>query len=185
MLFNKWRTLFPQSDYQKRLNGAHTQCRQVCIPVGCVPSAAVAIWGGRRVGVGVCPVCVCVCAMGQTPARPPVDRMTDACENVTFPQLLSDWSLILFTPTSWLLLMAVLLRFGRRYLKEPVLWSLVFFSTAVPVPSSASSFFWNGNLSKDHENWRYFCTYSSCLMSTIKNMNFKDISCARFTLYKK
>ena len=48
---------------------------QKCIPVRCVPSAAVAIsWGVSAQG-GVC----------QTP---PLDRMTDICGNITFPQLL-------------------------------------------------------------------------------------------------
>ena len=44
--------------------------KQKCIPVGCVPSAAVAIsWGG--------------CLPGGVSA-PPRNRMTDACENITF-----------------------------------------------------------------------------------------------------
>ena len=98
---------------------------QECIPVGCIPSAAVAVsgggwgvggevvclrgvwpggvclwgslsnwvsaWGGVFVfgggylsNGGVCPGGVCL--GGEHPT--PVDRMTDACENTTFPQLL-------------------------------------------------------------------------------------------------
>ena len=92
---------------------------QECIPVGCIPSAAVAIcWGGclprglsARGGVcpgggGVCPGGICpgrgclsrgvspvgVCPGGVYPSmhwgrHPPVDRMTDRCKNITFPQV--------------------------------------------------------------------------------------------------
>ena len=84
--------------------------KQECIPVGCLPSAAVAVLGGclpRSVCLrlsaqrGVCPGGAClggvcpgscmpragrlpkgVSALGCTP--PPMDRMTDACENITF-----------------------------------------------------------------------------------------------------
>ena len=45
---------------------------QECIPVGCIPSAAVAICWGRRGGGGVCPL---------------ADFLTHACENIIFPQL--------------------------------------------------------------------------------------------------
>ena len=48
---------------------------QECIPVGCIPSAAVPFRGG-----GVWP--------GGYKPPPSVDGMTDACENITFPQLL-------------------------------------------------------------------------------------------------
>ena len=73
---------------------------QECIPVGCVPSAAVAVcWGGVSArgclpggclpgGVcleGVCPGGLPKCMLGYTP--PPVNRMTDVCENITFLQL--------------------------------------------------------------------------------------------------
>ena len=58
----------------------------VCVPGGCLP------------GEGVC-VCVCVCVclggvcrevsvQGDCEHLPCVDRMKDACENITFPQLL-------------------------------------------------------------------------------------------------
>ena len=54
-----------------------------CIAVGCVPSAAVATEGpcipactGQKGGGGVCPG-----GVSHTPL-PPVNRMTDACENV-------------------------------------------------------------------------------------------------------
>ena len=60
--------------------------KQECIPVGCVPSAAVAITvcpgGGSAQGGGVCP--------GESVyggVHPPVDRMTDRCKNITLPQL--------------------------------------------------------------------------------------------------
>ena len=45
-------------------------------------------WPSR--GEGVCPggVCLGVSARGCTPSSPPMDRMTDPCENITFPQLL-------------------------------------------------------------------------------------------------
>ena len=91
------------------------------IPVGCVPSAAVAVCsggGGVCLGGFVCPGgasahggylpgggCVCpgrkvmfsqasvilftgVCVPGGMSGRhPPVNRITDACENITLPQL--------------------------------------------------------------------------------------------------
>ena len=86
--------------------------KQECIPVGCVPSAEVTFErgclprgcvsaqgvcvcpGGVSAGGGVCPGgvflvgclpggCLPQCMLGYTP---PVNRMTDACENITFPQ---------------------------------------------------------------------------------------------------
>ena len=82
---------------------------QECIPVGCVLSTAVAISEGSvRLGVsaqgvsaqggvcrgasvggvsqgGVCPGGVCP---GEClPHHPPVNRISDACENITLPQL--------------------------------------------------------------------------------------------------
>ena len=57
--------------------------QQECIEVGCVPSAAVAVRGG-----GVCPEDVSRGGLPWGGVHPPVDRMTDACENITFPQLL-------------------------------------------------------------------------------------------------
>ena len=82
--------------------------KQECIPVGCVPSAAVAIcWGGGCLPGGVSAqrgclprggVCPGVCLPGGVSAQgagvsagvcladtPPVDRMTDPCENITLP----------------------------------------------------------------------------------------------------
>ena len=47
--------------------------KQECIPVGCVPSAAVASRGE------------CVCLGG---VHLPTCGQTDTCENITFPQLL-------------------------------------------------------------------------------------------------
>ena len=46
---------------------------QECIPAGCVPSAAVAAGSARDGEVSA--------------THTPVDRMTDACENITLPQL--------------------------------------------------------------------------------------------------
>ena len=57
---------------------------QECIPVGCVPSAAVAVSGG---GEGEWPT-VGVCL--QVPLLElytPPNRITDRCKNITFPQL--------------------------------------------------------------------------------------------------
>ena len=73
---------------------------QECIPVGRVPSAAVAVCWGRGClpakgrlprgwlsrGVSARGVCVSKHALSQTP-HPPVNRMTDRCKNITFPQL--------------------------------------------------------------------------------------------------
>ena len=76
--------------------------KQECIPVGCVLSAAVAVGGMSRGWVCVWKVGVsrgvCVCTgggvfvqLGVCPGGlytfPPVDRMTDTCENIIFPQL--------------------------------------------------------------------------------------------------
>ena len=106
---------------QNQMNRAqeHIQNEQECIPVGCVPSAAVVVC--PRVGVstqrrewvggclpGVCPAGVCPggclpggqCLLGGAVSTqgwgvwpggvcqtPPVNRMTDACKNITLPQL--------------------------------------------------------------------------------------------------
>ena len=77
----------------------------VC-PGGCLPRGLSALGVSAYMGVclgGVClvgclprgmclPGCVClggVCLVGCTlPPPPPVNRMTDACKNITFPQLL-------------------------------------------------------------------------------------------------
>ena len=82
--------------------------KQECIPVGCVPSASVAICGeGMCLPRGVClpggvfqggclpggclpggclprGVCIPACTGADTPL---VDRMTDRRKNITFPQL--------------------------------------------------------------------------------------------------
>ena len=86
----------------KQISRLVTKLSQECIPVGCVPSAAVAVSGGRGVcpegGWGVCPGGGGVCPGGLSgwggclargcTASLPVERMTDACENITFPQLM-------------------------------------------------------------------------------------------------
>ena len=68
---------------------------QECIPVRCVPFAAVAVSGG---GEGLClereclPMgnfCPGMCVSGPgVYTSPTVNRMTDACENIAFPHLL-------------------------------------------------------------------------------------------------
>ena len=99
---------------------------QECIPVGCLPSAVVAVRGDvsqHSLGWGVCvsqhalgrlgciKACtgqgVCVCPGGAFPHTPPMDRITDACENITFPQSVVRlpisqnslaWTLLVMTP---------------------------------------------------------------------------------------
>ena len=59
-----------------------------CISLGCVPSAAVAIFGG---GWGVClgwGVCPGMCLPGGCVSALWTEFLTHACENITFPQLL-------------------------------------------------------------------------------------------------
>ena len=93
---------------------------QECIPVGCVPSATVAFSGGvclggvcpgrclpREGGVypgGVCPRCLPRggCLRGGLEYTPPVNRMTDRCKNITFPQL-RLWTVQIFiTSLFWI-----------------------------------------------------------------------------------
>ena len=79
---------------------------EVC-PGGCLPSRGVCLGpvrGGAGClpaqGVSSCPGGVCLpwgCLQGQGCCTPPVDRMRDACENITFPQLL----LLLCSLSSW------------------------------------------------------------------------------------
>ena len=64
--------------------------RQECIPVGCIPPAAVAVWEGLHQappGPGIPQDQV---PLDQAPPRtrhpPPVDRMTDRCKHITLPQ---------------------------------------------------------------------------------------------------
>ena len=71
---------------------------QECIPVGCV-----AVRCSSRLGCVCVQVCVCmyVCVQGVSGRgvyTPLVDRMTDACENITFPQLLLG---TVITETYW------------------------------------------------------------------------------------
>ena len=91
------------------LSVTHFMCTysflQECIPVGCVPSAAVAILGGGFClwGGGLPAREECLPARGCLPRRgvclpwgsgcqggctPPHSGKTDTCENITFPQLL-------------------------------------------------------------------------------------------------
>ena len=87
----------------------HFQVQQECIPVGCVPSAAVAVGGvclpggcitactGRGVSAPVhagiqrgvsAKGCLPQCTLGYTPPTPLwTEFLTHACENITFPQL--------------------------------------------------------------------------------------------------
>ena len=62
--------------------GYTTAPKQESIPVGCVPSAAVAVGGVSACPGGVCPV--------HAGIHPPkwTEFLTHACENITFPQLL-------------------------------------------------------------------------------------------------
>ena len=76
--------------------------KQECIPVGCVPSTAVAVSPAMHTPSHAptlphmppppathatpCPHHAHPCHAHPPP--PPVERMTDACENITFPQLL-------------------------------------------------------------------------------------------------
>ena len=66
--------------------------KQDCIPVGCVPSAAVAVScgclsGGVSAQGGVCPGGVS--AQGGV-CQTPLNRITDRCKNITLPQLRAD-----------------------------------------------------------------------------------------------
>ena len=132
--------------------GEEGQVKQECIPVGCVPSAAVAVcwgvcpggclprgntWGMSAQGVsawggvcragwllgdvcweggcllgGVCPGgCLprgCVSQHAPLADTPPVERMTDRCKNITFPQLrlrtVINFSGTLVFSANWLVL---------------------------------------------------------------------------------
>ena len=78
--------LFLQDTFDK------TTKKQECIPVGCVPPTAVAVPGGSPPGT---PLGAGTPPPEQAPqphppehaASPPVDRITDACENIALPQL--------------------------------------------------------------------------------------------------
>ena len=56
------------------------ELEQESIPVACVPSAAVAVWGMSAFGR--------VSAKVDTPSPLWTESLTHACENITFPQLL-------------------------------------------------------------------------------------------------
>ena len=83
--------------------------KQECIPVGCVPSTAVAVSGGGCLPGGGGVVCLggCLPRRGVHLHHPPtVGRMTDACGNITFPQLLlrtviTNKSTFLFLNVVW------------------------------------------------------------------------------------
>ena len=73
--------------------------KQECIPVGCVPSAAIAMSiPACTAQGGVCPrgvsaqgegVCIPACAEAQTPLW--TEFLTHTCENITLPQLCRGW----------------------------------------------------------------------------------------------
>ena len=112
--------------YYSQENGKHSN-KQECIPVGCVPSAAVAVSPATHASTGhtchplphmpptthapyhtcppphmppchACTLChttpftmhgpLCHAGPPFATHAPPMDRMTDTCENITFPQLL-------------------------------------------------------------------------------------------------
>ena len=105
------------------LQSSKYQMKQECIPVGCVPSAAVPVEGGCILACTGHERCVSQHALGREGCvsqlalgrgvsaqgvsaqggvywglpesvchtHPPVNRMTDACENITFPQLRCGW----------------------------------------------------------------------------------------------
>ena len=63
----------------------------VCLPGGCLPkgvSAQGVSTGGVCLGGGVCQWCLPQCMLGNTP---PMNRITDTCENITLPQLRCGW----------------------------------------------------------------------------------------------
>ena len=64
--------------------------KQECIPVGCVSSATVAVMGGCLPGGGggCLPGRVCLPGGGVSDTPLPVNRITDRCKDITFPQLL-------------------------------------------------------------------------------------------------
>ena len=61
--------------------------KQECIPVGCVPPAAVAVPGGSPGRGGLQAPGTPPGADPPADTPPPINRMTDACENITLPQL--------------------------------------------------------------------------------------------------
>ena len=70
-------------------------CQQECIPVGCVPPAAVAVSPAthaptRHTTLPYTPSATHAPVMHSPPpiraCMPPADRMTKDCENITFPQ---------------------------------------------------------------------------------------------------
>ena len=61
-------------------------CLGVCLPRGCVCPEDMSAWG-----VCICPRGLCLPrGEGCFCRHPPVDRMTDACENITLPQRSCD-----------------------------------------------------------------------------------------------
>ena len=87
-------------------NKETTKLKQECIPVGCVPSAAVAVSPATHTPCYACPSAtpppmphMRPCHAHPLPHTPamhvppamralPVNRITDKCKNITFPQLL-------------------------------------------------------------------------------------------------
>ena len=107
-----------------------------CLPRGCLPREGMprgVSARGRVSAQGGCLLCVCpggclpgMCVSAWAVYTPPsVDRMTDACENITFPQLLLRTINITFYVTN--LLMMIMFRpkrfdlcFYRRWCRRPV-----------------------------------------------------------------
>ena len=85
-----------------KVNADKITSKQECIPVGCIPSAAVAARGvciPACTGQGCIPACTGqggvylggICPKGCLPHTSPVNRITDAYENITLPQLRCGW----------------------------------------------------------------------------------------------
>ena len=69
------------------LNGKTFHGKQECIPVGCVPSAAVAAGRGGRCLPGWGCLLGGICSMHAGIHPPWTEWLTNGCKNITFPQL--------------------------------------------------------------------------------------------------
>ena len=79
ILFRKLHEIYPAN----ALSWTKNMCKQECIPVGCVQPAAVAVSPATHAPL---PRTAPTTHMPLRHARPP-NRITDTCENITFPQL--------------------------------------------------------------------------------------------------